>query len=62
MLLKKIADHFLITNRLFRKLGNRLCDFIPKNKLLFSKRVCGEEGSEIELFWGGFGIIFEQSK
>ena len=52
MLLIKIADHFLKTNRLFRKLGNRLYDFIPKNKLLFSKRVCGEEMIEIEPFQG----------
>ena len=52
MLLIKIVDHFLKNNRLFRKLGNWLYRFITKNKLLFSKRVCGEEMIEIELFQG----------
>jgi hypothetical protein len=33
------------------------CTIILKNKLLFPEIICGAKRSEVELFWGGFGII-----
>jgi hypothetical protein len=34
-----------------------LVRIIFKNKNLFLRIIFGAKGSEVELFWGGFGII-----